>query len=419
MSRAGRVVIVGGGVIGLSCAHYLLDRGHRVKVLERGGPDRDCCSLGNAGFISPSHILPLAAPGVVGQALRSVGNPESPIYVRPRLDAEFLSWGVRFWRAATAARAHRAGPLLRDLNLLSRSLYQEIADSTGDDFGLEREGLLMLFRSGKALEREARHAARVRELGMPAEVLDASQVAEREPGVTFDVCGGVFYPLDAHLTPQRFVAALARSITERGGTIAWNTEALDWRREGRQIRAVITSCGESIGEEFVLAAGSWSSRLARRVGLALPLEPGKGYSLTIDAPRERPRRALLLEEARVAVTPMGTTLRVGGTMELAGFDPRVGSARVRGIVGSLVRYLPAFRTEDFASVRPWHGFRPLSPDGLPYIGRSGRFENLAVATGHAMMGLSMGPITGKLIAEQLSGERPSVDLTALSPDRYG
>jgi D-amino-acid dehydrogenase len=419
MSTADRVVIVGGGVIGLACAHYLLERGRSVTVLERGGPDRDCCSLGNAGFISPSHILPLASPGVVGQALRWMGNPESPIYVRPRLDAGFLAWGLRFWRAAEdAQRAHRAGPLLRDLNLQSRALYQELADATGNEFGLTREGLLMLFRSREALDREARHAAYARELGMPVDLLDAKQVAAREPGLTLDVEGGVHYPLDAHVTPQRFVAMLARTVAERGGTIAWGAEARGWRREGRRLRAVMTAGGEIEGEEFVLAAGAWTGSTARALGLRLPLQPGKGYSLTLESPRERPRGALLLEEARVAVTPMGTTLRVGGTMELGGFDPRILPPRVRGIVRSLIRYLPAFRAEDFAVVRPWYGYRPLSPDGLPYIGRTEACDNLSIATGHAMMGLSMGPITGKLVAEVLCGDRPSVDLTLLRADRY-
>ncbi len=276
----------------------------------------------------------------------------------------------------------------------------------------------MLFRTPRALEQEAVHAARARGLGMPAEVLDAKQLAAREPGVTFDVIGGIHYPLDAHMTPQRFVAALTRIVVERGASIAWNEEALDWRVEGRRIRAAVTPRGEVGGDEFVVAAGAWSSRLASRLGLRLPLEPGKGYSLTLETPRQLPRGALLLEEARVAVTPMGGALRVGGTMELGGFDERFQAPRLRGIVRSLARYLPAFRPEDFETVRPWSGFRPLSPDGLPYVGRTGRCENLSVATGHAMMGLSMGPITGKLIAEVITGETPSVALEALSPDRY-
>ena len=416
---AKRVVICGGGVIGLSCAHYLLERGHHVTLLERGGPDHDSCSLGNAGYISPSHFVPLAAPGMVVRALRWMWNPESPFYAPLRLDPEFIDWGIRFWRAARPARARAVGPLLRDLHLQSRALFEELAEHTGNEFGLTREGVLMLFRTRRGLEEEARVAARARELGMPAQLLDAGAVRALEPGVTLDVIGGVHYPLDAHVTPQRFVETLTRLVRERGGEFAWNAEVQGWRADGRLVRAAVTTQGEVEGEEFVVAAGSWSSRIARKLGLRMPLQPGKGYSLTLDAPRELPRRSILLPEARVAITPLGSTLRVGGTMELGAFDLRINPPRIRGIVRSFTQYFPAFRPEDFAAVKPWSGLRPCSPDGLPYLGRFERFDNLTVATGHAMQGLSMGPITGKLIAQVLCGEEPSIDLAPLRPGRLG
>jgi D-amino-acid dehydrogenase len=412
------VVICGGGVIGLSAAYFLLERGHRVTVLERGAAGHDCCSLGNAGYISPSHILPLAAPGMVGMALRWMGDPESPFYVRPRLDPEFLSWGFRFWRASSEARASRAAPLLRDLHLASRALFEELAEKTGNEFGLTREGVLMLFRSARALEEEAALAGRARGLGLEANVLDAKEAAALEPGVTLDVIGGVYYPLDAHVTPQRFHATLTRLVAERGGDLLWAAEVTGWRTERRAVRAVVTARGEIGADEFVVAAGAWSSLLLRDLGVRLPLQPGKGYSMTLDSPRERPRRSILLQEKRVAITPMGPALRFGGTMELGAFDLGISPPRIRGIVKSVTRYLPAFRAEDFAEAAPWSGLRPCSPDGLPYIGRFAGFDNLSAATGHAMMGLSMGPITGKLIAELLSGERPSIELAPLSPDRF-
>ena len=412
------VVVCGAGVIGLSCAYYLLERGHAVTVLERGGPDRDCCSLGNAGYISPSHIVPLAAPGIVGKAIRWMGNPESPFYVHPRLDPAFLSWGLEFWRAANPERARAAEPLLLDLNLQSRALYEEMAQRTGNEFELAREGLLTLFQTQQALDHEARVAARARDLGMAAQVLDAKQVRALEPGLTLDTIGGVFFPLDAHLTPERFIATLTRLVEERGGTIAWNAELRGWRSDGRSVRAAVTSQGDVGADEFVIAAGSWSPLLTRTLGLRLPLQPGKGYSLTLNAPRELPRRSILLQEARVAITPMGGALRVGGTMELGGYGMGINPPRIRGILRSLTRYLTAFRPEDFDSVPRWCGLRPCTPDGLPYVGRTARFDNLSMATGHAMMGLSMAPITGKLVAQSLSGEKPSIDLAALSPDRY-
>lgn len=410
--------MLGGGVVGLSCAHYLLERGHRVTILERGGPDHDSCSLGNAGFISPSHFVPLAAPGIVRRAIGWMGDPESPFYVHPRLDPEFLAWSYRFWRAASPGRARRAGPVLRDLALRSRGLFEELAERTDNEFELERQGLLLLFRTDEARRHEAAIVERSQELGMPARLLDPGQVAELEPDLTLDVRGGALYPLDAHVTPQRFVRTLTRLVEARGGEIVWNSEALGFRSERRRVRAAVTSRGDVEGSEFVLAAGSWTGALARRLGVPLPLEPGKGYSMTLPAPRQRPRRSLILHEARVAVTPMGATVRVGGTMELTGFDLSIQPARIRGIVRSLTRYLTGFRAEDFEDVPRWCGLRPLSPDGLPYIGRTGRRENVSIATGHAMMGFGLGPVTGLLIAQSLSGEAPDVALEPLRPDRY-
>ena len=413
------VVICGAGVIGLASAYYLLERGHRVTILERGAPDHDCCSLGNAGFISPSHFLPLASPGIVRKALGWMWDPESPFYIRPRLDPGFISWGIQFWRASNRERAHRAGPLLRDLNLASRSLFEELAACTANEFGLAREGLLMLVRTERGLEEEAKLASRSRELGMPAEVLDAARVRALEPGIELDVVGGVLYPLDAHLVPQKLVATLTRLVAERGGTFVWNAEVRDWHITQSTVKAAITGQGEIGGEDFVLTAGSWTPILARRLGLRLPMQPGKGYSLTLDAPRCLPKHSLILQEARVAVTPMGSSLRVGGTMELAGYDLRINPPRIRGITRSLSRYIPTFRSEDFAMCRPWCGLRPCTPDGLPYIGRTRRFQNMIVASGHAMMGVSLGAVTGKLVSEIVSGDTPSVQISGLCVERFG
>lgn len=412
-----RVVIIGAGVIGLTTAHYCAASGFEVTIVERQPARRDGASYGNAGMIVPSHFIPLAAPGMVALGLKWMWNPASPFYIKPRLDADLLDWGLQFWRAANAQHVQRSAPLLRDLALASRACFEELAAQW--DFGLVKRGLLMLCHGERALHEEAAVAEQARALGVPADVLDAQQTAALDPGVSLDVAGAVYFPMDAHLTPGRFMAALQADLERRGVTFAWGSEAQGWRVESGRLRAVVTpDHGEIEADEFVLCGGSWSPGLVRKLGLRLPLQAGKGYSLTLAAPRELPRLCSILAEARVAVTPMDGALRVGGTMEIAGLYETIQPTRVRGIIESFCRYFPCFEPSDFDGVAPWAGLRPCSPDGLPYVGRTEAFPNLSLATGHSMMGVSLGPVTGRLIAEILAGEPPSHDLCLLSPDRF-
>jgi D-amino-acid dehydrogenase len=417
MSR--RVLLVGGGVVGLCAAYACAQKGHRVTVVERGAPERDGCSFANAGMVVPSHIVPLASPGVVEQGLRWMWNPASPFHVKPRLSGDLIDWGWKLWRAATAEHVERAAPVLRDLHLASRACYEQWAAQWDNAFELVERGLLMLCRTERGLEEETAAAATARRLGIAADVLTPAQVAALEPGLRMTIAGGVHYPLDAHLTPHKLMAALRRECERMGVELRHHTEVRGWRASGRRLEAVETAAGAVPADEFVLCGGIWSMGLARELCLRLPMQAGKGYSLTLDNPPARPRTCAILSEARVAVTPMASALRFGGTMEIAGVDESVNPVRIEGIVRSVGAYFPDFAPSTFASAAVRTGLRPCSPDGLPYIGRFGRFENLLTGTGHAMMGLSLAPITGKLIAELVSGEAPSCAIEALSPDRYG
>ncbi len=415
---AKQILVIGAGVVGLCVAYYAARKGHRVIVLERNPEERDGCSFGNAGLVVPSHFVPLAAPGMVALGLKWMWNPESPFYIRPRLSWGLLSWGAKFWRAASPEHVRRSAPLLRDLNLASRACFEEIAELAGNDFGLVKRGLLMLCRTPRALEEEGRLAEQAQRLGVPAEVLDAKQAAALEPNVRMTIAGAVYFPKDCHLSPARFMATLKRQLDQLGATFSWNTELTGWDLQGDRIAAAHTTRGDFTADEYVLCGGSWSASIARGLRLKLPMQAGKGYSLTLARPRQLPQLCAIFVEARLAATPLGQTLRFGGTMEIAGMSDEINPARVRGIIKSVPRYYPDFTPEDFAQIQPWRGLRPCSPDGLPYVGRAAGYTNLALATGHAMMGLSLGPITGKLIAELLSGEAPSIRIDALSPDRY-
>jgi D-amino-acid dehydrogenase len=364
-------------------------------------------------MIVPSHFIPLAAPGMVALGLKWMWNPESPFYIKPSLNPALLSWGYKFWRAANPEHVARSAPLLRDLSFASRELFEEL--SRDDDFGLVQKGLLMLCETEHALEEESKTAEQARALGVPAETISAKRTAEIDPGARLDIAGSIYFPKDCHLSPNRFMASMRQRLQKLGVEFQWNTNIHEFTREGAEIKAA----GDFEADEFVIAGGSWSPELARNLGLKIPMQAGKGYSLTLTKPRQLPQLCHILCEARVAVTPMGPNLRFGGTMEIAGLNENINPVRVQGIIKSAQQYYPDFTPEDFANIKPWCGLRPCSPDGLPYIGRAKQYKNLTITTGHAMMGLSLGPITGKLVSEILSKEKPVHDLTLLNPDRYG
>jgi D-amino-acid dehydrogenase len=420
-TKAKSVVIVGGGVIGLCTAYYAAQKGHSVTVVERGAPNHDSCSLGNAGMVVPSHFIPLAAPGMPMLGLRMLFNPESPFHIHPRLNGDLFDWAWKFFRAANPGHVSRSAPLLRDMNLESRRSYEELAAESGNTFGLAQKGLLMLCKSEHTLHEESSVAEQAKKLGLIADVLTPAQAAERDPGIRMDIAGAIHFVQDCHLSPQRFVAGLTERLEREGVRFHWSTEITAWQVKDGKVTGAKTSSGEELtADEYVLAGGVWSGETVRRLGLRLPLQAGKGYSMTLPKPRQLPNLCSILTEARVAITPMGETLRVGGTMEIAGLDKagEVNPARVRGIIKSVPQYFPEFKTEDFEGVPVWSGLRPCSPDGLPYVGRFKGYANLSTASGHAMMGLSLGPVTGKLMAAVLSDEKPAIDIALLSPDRY-
>ncbi len=425
------VCILGGGIIGLCCAWQATERGLDVIVVERSTPSGDNCSQGNAGMIVPSHFVPLAAPGMVGYGLSQLGNPESPFWIRPRISLDLLDWGWKFMRAATRERAEKAGPLLRDLNNASRAEFEKLATEFDNEFGLVKKGLLMLTRTEHALAEEKLHAERATALNIPADVLTPEEAARLDPSVTMDISGAVFYPNDCHLIPQKLLAGLTRRLIERGVRFFYDATVHHLEAANGRVSAVVVSRtsdpalllprDESFieADQFVLASGAWSAEIARTLDIKLPMQAGKGYSLTLKNPVQLPEICSIFTEARVAVTPMGSTLRVGGTMEIAGNDLSVSESRVRGIIRSVPDYYPSFTEEHFEGIKPWRGLRPCTPDGLPYLGRTRSYKNLIVATGHAMMGLSLAPVTGQLVGDLLMGATPEIPLNLLDPDRYG
>lgn len=414
MSKA---IIIGGGVIGLFSAYYLHKSGWEVEVLEQGSL-ADNCSFGNAGMITPSHFVPLASPGIVEQGIRWMFNSKSPFYVKPSLNPELIGWGLKFLKSATKKHAESSAMGLKDINLLSKSLYHEFEKEAAIDFGLADKGILMLFKSPKVEEEEIHMVEKAHALGLDAQYLNPTECHNLQPDIELDVLGGVHYRCDAHMYPNKLMAGLIKHLEKSGVNIHRNTEVVKINENAGKITSVTTKNGDYKGDSYLIATGSWSPAMGKLAGLKIPLMPGKGYSFMVPNPEKKMTIPSILCEARVAVTPMNGSIRFGGTMEIGKINRKINMNRVQGIVESIPKYLPDFKMPLPAEKDVWFGFRPCSPDGLPYIGMSKKYNNLAIATGHAMIGLALGPATGKLIAESINGKKTSMDISLFAPERY-
>jgi D-amino-acid dehydrogenase len=413
-----QVIIVGAGVIGLCAAWHCLKAGKSVTIVDRDSLDqtvRSGCSYGNAGMVVPSHFIPLAAPGIIGKGLKWLANPEGPFFIRPRASMDLVRWCKLFTTHATSKHVMESRELLRDLNLESRRLFNEMAREAG--VTLTERGLLMLCQTDRGLDEEMEVAEMAKELGVSAEVCDAARLKEIDKGIQMDVKGGVWFKQDCHLDPAAFMDGLRARVLEMGAEIVENAEVTGLNHDDD---GVVSLKGVMVppGSQIVLACGTWTSELLKSIGKRLPMQAGKGYSLTLDSPRELPELCSILSEAKVAVTPINGQLRFAGTMEICGNDLSINPRRVHGMVRSACQYFPSYQEKDFQAIKPWAGLRPCSPDGLPYIGRVSGYTNLTVATGHSMMGVSMGPMTGRLVAEILGTEGPCLDIRKLDPMRF-
>ena len=413
------VLIIGGGVIGVCAAHYLVERGRQVTLIEQGDIASGS-SYGNAGLIVPSHAMPLPQPGALASGLKWMFDPESPFYIKPRLDLDLLRWLLAFTAHCTESHVQRALPILRDLGCASVALYDELAKRF--DFGYKRKGLLLVYKTEAALTHALAEAELLNAHGLSAQPVTAAEANALEPTVRPDLAGGVFYDTDAHLNPAEFVRGLAKIVEGRGAIIKTHTQVLGIESEGRKATTVKTTRGDYRPSEVVVAAGAWSPALARSLDLNIPIQPAKGYSLTVKRPDHYPGMGLLLGESRVAVTPMespgGDILRFAGTLELAGLDLSINDRRVNAVRRAPEEYMIGMGHARLETLEVWAGLRPCTPDGLPIIARAESYDNLTLAAGHAMVGISLGPITGKLVAQIVCGEQTDVDVRPLRLERF-
>ena len=412
------IAIIGGGIIGLSTAYYLNQSGHRVTIFDKGDLN-DNSSVGNAGMIVPSHIIPLAAPGMISKGIRWMLNSKSPFYVRPRLSKNLIKWGMKFYAHANHEHVMRSIPLLKEISSLSKQLYQQLAKENHFDFGYEERGLLMLFKTSETEKEELEAAKLANKVGVEARVLSLAEAQHLEPVVKLNARGAIFFPGDAHLNPKMLINRMTDHIQRKGVAIFPNKIIEDFVIKGDQIKGVRVQNDVHMFDEFIVAAGAWSGMLCSRLNIDLPMQSGKGYSFTLDNVVDNVRIPTLLLEGRVAVTPMGSSLRFGGTMEIGDTNTSINMNRVKGIFETIPKYYPEMNVQMPDEKAIWSGLRPCSPDGLPYIGRSSKLKNLIIATGHSMMGMSLGPATGKLVAELVDEVPCSMDLAAFNPERFG
>jgi D-amino-acid dehydrogenase len=417
MKHTTDVLIIGAGAIGICSAYYLSRQGRRVTVVDQG----DICSgssYGNAGLIVPSYSIPLPAPGVITKALRWMINPESPFYIHPRLDPGLISWLWKFRAACSEERLRRSMPPLQALSMASSQLYDELGAIESIDFGYEKRGLLELYRTRKGFRAGVEDARLLTKSGIEVEILTPADIRNMVPELRINVFGGVYFPRDKHLIPYRFVRELAAHITETGVELMPFCEVIGIETVDRRIIGVQTTRGEIGADQVVLAGGAWSPAISRHLHVKLAIQPAKGYSVTFKRPPNSPATPLGLGEARAVVTPMGDTLRVAGTLELAGMDLSVNLRRVRAILRSVPKFLPDLDPDRMELIEIWRGLRPCTPDGLPYIGRPRAYDNLVIAAGHAMLGMSLAPMTGKLVSELTVQAEPSLDLTPFRIERF-
>jgi D-amino-acid dehydrogenase len=411
------ITIIGGGVIGLCSAYYLQQEGYEITVIDRGDIT-DGCSFGNMGYISPSHFIPLASPGIIAEGFKHMLSSSSPFYIKPRLNGQLIKWGYHFWKNSNATTVQKNSPHLNNLLQLSRHLINDMRDAIGDVFDMEEKGCLMMCKQQKTLDHEFHLADEAEKFGLTVDRLQKDAVQQLEPDVEMDIAGAVLFKDDCHFNPGKMMAALKKYLEAKNVRFQLNTTVTGFEKANNKISAVITDKGKFNTDEIILSPGSWLPVLAKMMGISLLLQPGKGYSHTYAQVEKNIRYPAILVDGRCAVTPWGQSLRIGGTMELSGINQHILVSRMKGIYDSAKDFYPGLKIDFPPADKIWSGLRPVTPDGLPYIGKAANINNVLIAGGHAMLGISMGTGTGKLVSELIQHKTTSINISAFDPYRF-
>lgn len=413
-----KVTIIGAGVIGLCSAFYLQKKGYDITIIERGDIT-DGCSFGNMGFISPSHFVPLANPGIVSQGLKWMLSSTSPFYIKPRLNNSLIKWGYHFWKNCSSQKVDENSKPLHEILQLSRKLIGELKNEFENVIEMEEKGCLMMCKKQKALDHEFAEADAAELFGLKVVRLNKSGVQALEPNVEVNVAGAVLFKDDCHFNPAKLMAALKTYLTDKGVNFKLNQTVTGFEKINNKITGIITNKEKFTCNQLLISPGSWMPELAKMMGIKLLLQPGKGYSYTYPSVEKNLQYPAILVDGRCAISPWGNQLRIGGTMELSGINNNVLVNRMKGIFDSALDFYPGLKIEFPPKDKIWNGLRPVTPDGLPYIGKHPSISNVVFAGGHAMLGLTLATGTGKLVQEIFDNKQPSISIDAFSVNRYG
>ena len=412
------VHIVGGGIIGLCSAFYLRKSGIDVIIYD-AGEIHSGCSFGNAGLITPSHFIPLASPGVISKGIRWMFRSTSPFYIRPRINLDLMQWLWRFYANSTARHVSNTASFMVDFQLLSKELYSSLVSNEKLEFDFKEDGVLMMARTEKGFHEMTEMSKYANDLGIFAQKRSPDDILTLEPLAKPDLAGGLFFPQDAHMSPSKLMESLYQKLIEMGVTFKLKYSIKGFATQKEFITHLIRVDGRAIPvTKVLLCAGSWTGKLVKKLGLKMLIQDGKGYSFTTTEVKNCPKIPGILEEAAVAVTPMVNHLRIGGSLELSGMNPSISRTRAHAVISSIKDYYNHIEVSIPEDEHIWFGYRPCSADGLPYVGKYPQYQNLFVATGHAMQGMSLGPATGLLVAEMMTMRKTSLPVSFLQPDRF-
>jgi D-amino-acid dehydrogenase len=408
------VIVIGGGIIGLSVAAELAEKGVGVTVVEKNKIGHGC-SYGNAGWMTPCFAMPLPMPGLFFKSLKWLANPESPLYIKPSPSLLLAKWLTLFMRAMNEKQAQASIEALVSLSQRSLSLYEDLAKDY-PEMRFEKKGLLMVGQSPEGVAAAVEEMNLVSHHGVPGKQLSAEEVKHMEPSIIGKVTGGVYFPEEAHAEPLKVVQALRAKAEKFGAKIIEGLEVHYFDMAGGSIRAIQTSNGEMKADQYVLAAGSWSEEWAKSLKLSIPILGGKGYAIITKPLDPQPKVPLMLVEKKVAITPRDNSLRIAGTLELVQQDFSITDRRVKAIIKGAREFLPVPERLEIQEL--WAGLRPCTPDGVPLIGKSKKWANLQFACGHQMLGLQSGLGTGRLVAELVVNGKSEMDRSVYNPDRF-